>query len=395
MSTSVQPRDDLKPVLTEIVRTGIRYPNIKLAVANIMIVSVGAATLISRNETFRLFLTDGEKTIQALVIRRKHRAILELSVRQGSILVLTDYQVAKGKRLSKEGNVVYLAISDFCLAGYNGRWDFGSAQKAGQTTIHAHSGSVPCLHSRKPDDGDKHQNAGWSEDTGAAVKYMDLKPEAISLPRCDEWIRHATLEHHRRCHMREDLTEVQQCPSVDDAHFWEFAEAHILRHIEPKCTSTSYLALRAMMVGAPLQPIRKPLKIIDLASVTGTNKSKNQTVDVLAVIDSIDLFTSKPARLPLKRDIRIIDRSVSQPVTLSVFVDPVNFRSTVGAIALFRNVTTHDYRRGNLNAYPVHCEGREWYIPNPRCIDLGEIKLDELEAWWVEQCNQPLMPEAV
>ncbi|KAL9124425.1 MAG: hypothetical protein Q9217_006244 [Psora testacea] len=387
MSTPPRLENDLKPVLQEIVRTQVCFPKIKLVVTNVMIVSVGAGTWTSKNEAFRLFLTDGEKTIQAVVRRRMHRAVLELSVRQGSALVLTDYHIAKGKRLSGEGHVAYLAISDFYIAGYNEQYGLGSVEQRDRTTNETEQlepQSMPELSGPESDADGKLKNKNLPEAAGADVKHMDLGSETIAIPRCNEWIRQATAEHHQRCHINADITQAQKCPSVDDAQFWDFVDAHPLGDNEQKCTSTSHIALRAMVVGSPLQPIKKPLSIVDLASVTGVNKSRNQTVDVLAAIDSIDDFTIKPARLPLKRDIHIIDPSASQPVTLSIFVDPVNFHSKVGTVALFRNVTTHDYRRGNLNAYPVHCEGREWFIPNPRCIDLGKIYLDD----WEQRCEE-------
>ena len=95
-----------KPVLQEIVRTQVCFPNVSLLVDNVVITPVGEATLTTKNETFRLFLTDGEKTIQALVRRRMHKVVLEHNVGQGSILTLTDYHLAKAKRLSGEGDIV-------------------------------------------------------------------------------------------------------------------------------------------------------------------------------------------------------------------------------------------------------------------------------------------------
>ena len=137
------------------------------------------------------------------------------------------------------------------------------------------------------------------------------------------------------------------------------------------------------MAGSPLKPFRDSYKIVSLASVTGRNKSRNQYVNVLAVIESIDEFTTKPPKLGVKRDIRIIDPSVDESVTLSVFQDPVEFRATVGTTALFRHVTTHDWRRGNLCAYPARVQGKEWFIPNPSCEPIGlRDKTQRMQEWW-------------
>ena len=286
----------------------------------------------------------------------------------------------------------YLAISDFYVAAYDERYDFISMQhRSKSNNAHNHKpGLVPqAMPVPKSDKKAEHNPEHPSEKTSLDFKHVDHQSEAFPIPRNDAWIRKATHEHHQRCHMAIDTPQAQRNPSEDDVQHLTDAQSSL--DVGPNCVSVSYMALQAMMAGTPLQPIRKPLKILELASVTGANKSRNQTVDVLAVIDSIDDFTIKPARLPLKRDIRLIDRSVSEPVTLSIFVDPVNFRSTVGTVALFRNVTTHDYRRGNVNAYPVHCAGKEWFVPNPRCINLGDVDLDEWEQWYEMKRSQQLM----
>ena len=206
------------------------------------------------------------------------------------------------------------------------------------------------------------------------------------LPRCSEWIEIASLEHHLRCHTNQAVSEVQLCPAKDDEQFWQYYDGNPSTANERPCPSISHYALQAMMNNTPLRSFKDPPKPISLASVTGKNKSRNQDVDILAVIESIDASTTKPARLSLKRDIRIVDPSVDEPVTVSVFMDPVNFRSTVGTVALFRHVTTHDWRRGNLNAYPARVKGREWFIPMPSCLGFDE-DIRRLQRWWGDHCG--------
>lgn len=141
--------------------------------------------------------------------------------------------------------------------------------------------------------------------------------------------------------------------------------------------SESPWASKARAAGNPLHPIERPLSLSTLASVTGVNRSRNKIVDVVAVVESVDESTIKPLHLPLKRDIRIVDNSTDRKVTVSIFVDPVDCVPTVSEIVLFRNLVTHDYKQGALNAYPKYCGGKDWYIPNPgegQAWELRELK---------------------
>ena len=56
----------IKPIITELVRTQVCFPNIKLLVDKISVVKVPSATESSGLEAYRMYLTDREKTIQGL-----------------------------------------------------------------------------------------------------------------------------------------------------------------------------------------------------------------------------------------------------------------------------------------------------------------------------------------
>lgn len=107
------------------------------------------------------------------------------------------------------------------------------------------------------------------------------------------------------------------------------------------------------------------LELSTLASITGIYATRNKQVNILAMIEYVSSSTVKPTTAPLKRDVRIVDPSTDRKVTLSVFIDPVNFVPMKYDIILFRDLTTHDFSGGNLNAYPKKCRGKEWYIVNP------------------------------
>lgn len=58
----------VKPIIKELVRTQVCFPNIKLLVDKISIVKVPSATESSSLEAYLMYLTDREKTIQGLCI---------------------------------------------------------------------------------------------------------------------------------------------------------------------------------------------------------------------------------------------------------------------------------------------------------------------------------------
>lgn len=129
-----------------------------------------------------------------------------------------------------------------------------------------------------------------------------------------------------------------------------------------------------------LLPIKRPLCIRTLQSVSGVHASRNKVFDFFAVIYSIEAQVVKPPMMPLKRDMRIVDPSTDKKVLVSVFVNPLNFKPSVGTIALFRSLTTHEWDRGMLNAYPQQCEGKNWFIVDP--VGVKGCDVPALRNWW-------------
>lgn len=58
----------IKPIIKELVRTQVCFPNIKLLVDKISTVKVPSAAESSSLQAYRMYLTDREKTIQGLYI---------------------------------------------------------------------------------------------------------------------------------------------------------------------------------------------------------------------------------------------------------------------------------------------------------------------------------------
>ncbi|KAL2057823.1 hypothetical protein ABVK25_001440 [Lepraria finkii] len=118
---------ELRPIIRELVRTRVCFPDIKLLVDKMTIVKLSATNPAATNEAYRLYLTDGDMTIQALVKRRLHKYLNHLNIREGSYVNLKEYSLATGKRLSGGGGIRYLAISDFYSIGEERRYAEESA----------------------------------------------------------------------------------------------------------------------------------------------------------------------------------------------------------------------------------------------------------------------------
>lgn len=68
LPAGVIPELILKPVVKELARTQVCFPNLKLLVDRISIVTVPDTAHATANEAFRLYLTDGERSIQGACI---------------------------------------------------------------------------------------------------------------------------------------------------------------------------------------------------------------------------------------------------------------------------------------------------------------------------------------
>lgn len=136
-----------------------------------------------------------------------------------------------------------------------------------------------------------------------------------------------------------------------------------------------------------LLAIKTPLRICTLESLTGRNATRNKVHDVFAIVCSVQECVVKPPKnMPRKRDIRIMDPSTDKKVLVSVFVDPDNFKPIVGTVALFRNLTTHEWDSGMLNVYHDKCAGKAWFIKDP--VDVEGCDVKALKEWWEKKNSE-------
>ena len=191
-----------------------------------------------------------------------------------------------------------------------------------------------------------------------ATSSLDLDPDLLSVASEAQKLRHPPSAKMTRGNAHEDFRPRSSDDYLDNV-------------------STPSRECSTQVRASP-ERVPSPLQLSTLASVTGTNATRNKQVNILAMIEYVSNTTVKPTTAPLKRDVRLVDSSTDKKVTLSVFVDPVNFIPKKYDIMLFRNLTTHDFSGGNLNAYPRKCKGKEWCILNPYHAEECDMKSMEV-----------------
>ncbi|KAI9736264.1 MAG: hypothetical protein M1834_001150 [Cirrosporium novae-zelandiae] len=117
---------ELRPCIAELVRTEYCPPELLLLVDKILIVDTETEHEIL--QAYKLFLSDGEYCIQAVLKSEVHRFVWTGETKEGSYIVLTKYELARAKRLNGNGEVAYIAIADFHVVGYDGRESNDSIQ---------------------------------------------------------------------------------------------------------------------------------------------------------------------------------------------------------------------------------------------------------------------------
>lgn len=117
------PKIELRPIIKEIVRTQVCFPNVRLLVDRLSIITLEDLGDRADNQAFKLLLTDGEKSIQgqesisnsffstyqtkALLKRRMYKTIISGDVFEGSYIILKQYRLERAKRLASEGEIMY------------------------------------------------------------------------------------------------------------------------------------------------------------------------------------------------------------------------------------------------------------------------------------------------
>ena len=285
----------------------------------------------------------------------------------------------------------YLAISDFYSIGEEQRYEAGTGTEREAISAIAEGDSVGSLDQESAGDGNEGNRVKRSPEESSSETYNDNNTNGQS-PSSKVAIMDT--KKRKRETLAPGLDSDLLSPALETDKSRETPPAKTVRrqghndgqlmsssdHIVGASTSKVPLQ-RKISMQSPISPEQPPssLQMSTLASITGSKASRNKQVNILAMIDYVSSSTVKPTTAPLKRDVRIVDPSTDSKVTLSVFIDPVNFIPKQYDIILFRDLTTHDFSGGNLNAYPKKCRGKEWYIVDP--YEFKECDMKSMEEF--------------
>ncbi|KAL8651509.1 MAG: hypothetical protein Q9210_003212 [Variospora velana] len=357
----------VKPVIHELVRTQVCFPNLKLLVDQIVIVTLPDVDELSGNEAYKLTLTDGEKTIQALVKRRIYKAIYNEDVREGSFIILKVYHLARAERLDGKGTIIYIVIEDFYSIGEDDRYDVELEpipEMSGAAADLDHTG-------QNTPRGVTLDSANRASHNSLVGKEVENQDENASQDQEKPPSSPPTSQQLREAFKRKWDTALDEIDTNDTYRLSKYRKLEEARAKEAREAAAA--SARAMLVRY------QSLPTTPLVALTGPNKQRNTKHDVLALITSVSEIIER-AGMPPKRDFRLIDISTIKKVSLSVFVNAEDFHPEPGTVALFKHLTTHDYDGGSLNAYAKDCENQEWFVPDPPGFENGEVA--QLKDCW-------------
>ncbi|KAL8674075.1 MAG: hypothetical protein Q9168_001510 [Polycauliona sp. 1 TL-2023] len=410
----------LNPVIQELVRTQLVLPNLKLLVHRINVITLPELDELDGNEAFRLTLTDGDKTIQALVKRRIYRRLYNDDIRVGSYVILKVYHLAQGKKVHGHGTITYLypTLSSRYLTDPSARYlvieDFFSIGEDDSCHVPSEQQEAPNLVASAGlvlDPSSKHppplptvvadSSNGKTTLGGRSVGTVTAAPQYLSTSK--------TAVHHQDQKRSIDRDKENATPTPPSSQQlreamkrkWDTAldeidtnDAHRVSKYRRLRETRTREAQQAADAEAKALVVRfESLPTTPLAALTGPNKRRNTRHDVLALIVSISPDTVRRTNMPPKRDLRIMDISTTKKVQLSVFAEADDFHPHPGTVALFKHVTTHDYNGGSLNAYAKDCTGPDWFIPDPPGFENGEVA--QLKDCWTRlQYSEQMALEA-
>ncbi|MCJ1243149.1 hypothetical protein MMC30_000346 [Trapelia coarctata] len=418
-----RPGRVLKPVIKELVRTEVHPPLLELLVDKILIVSNVKAK--GRNtEAFRIWLSDGEKSIQAGLtcygdggdvgsfkqsIAQDDYRLIQATEQEGSYVHVTKYELARGKKHSGDGFICYLRIADLIAVGADdrqprklslGNIDEFRVEYDNRTSSPQHNTSesadedISPPPSPSPNKKSTPFGTGIPDDEAVDLLQWYDKPPVTKLSSASDTEPNSNQNQDRsKKRKREEAQSTLQPlspnifsspPKAPRLTRSQAPPANRLSAEDRHTTQTQMPPHPPPSSATPLLPISRPLRLTSLAALTGPHATRNKVVDVIAVVASVTPTLVKcPGIRPgihYKRELRITDPSTSKKVMLSVFVKPEEFMPEVGTVALFRSVTTNKWDGGSLNTFKRDCEGREWFLESTEGLDGCDIT--ELRDWW-------------
>lgn len=340
----------------------------------------------------RLYLTDEELIVQALVLPELH-----LSIKVGDILDIRRFEVFRARRKTRPGQILFLGIQDCEVLPREASTADTSREQGGFIREALTPSPPPASSSRKrryseTTRGQSPTPAPVSEQPKRSMEAFDSE-EALPVTTMEppgsqssDDFETSTPDAAATQRRRQALHEIDRAVSP---HFSKSPSRipDVPERAEPEVVS----------------PIASP-SLTDLASLPSLAPST--AITVLAIITWTGQTLLRPSRaFPPKRHIKLHDPSIAHlftGVSLATYVDAPNFKPERGTIALLQDVVVQRCASGGgevshshmLNAYPslpekleVKGEQLPWFVDDEdtlRAMGLGE-KIDEMRIWWEQR----------
>ncbi|WEW59452.1 hypothetical protein PRK78_004926 [Emydomyces testavorans] len=378
---------EVQPCIAELLRTGYHPPQLILRVERVIEVPIILSSSPSRDatplfatscsllasatneaeqvptcRTFRIFLSDGELVIQALLKRELHYFVSTGEVVPGAVLELERYEVRRAKRIfSRDGSgndkgedlaqVVFLAVERFRRVNSGGGGGAANTRSFGVIER-----GVPVV-KVKTMEKKRHRDA-WDEqdmcellrlkraklpdrdtkldDEATEVKNLLFMGEIETLRCNDEDLETDLLEDTKLAPSESSFQEEEEEGEEEEAEADQPSSPHnnvLALQIKPSKPqnpppqnhnpiSSSILSpspttakFKTNLSNAPRQPslpITRPLNLLPIHTLLHPPRplpKRNYIVDLFAIISWISPTTITRPNMPLKRDLRVIDPS--------------------------------------------------------------------------------------
>ncbi|EEP77708.1 predicted protein [Uncinocarpus reesii 1704] len=386
------------------------------------------------HKSYRVFLSDGELLIQALLKRELHYFVSVGEVTPGAVLAIQSFEIRRAQRIAgpdndesdkgkESGLVAFLDIIRFCVIDTGDQLDKRryEAVERGVPIVK----TVTVVDRKRPLD---EQDGELLEIKKTKRSKLDSKPDLEI-----EQVAPPPLNVETAPPARDSFEDVlSDAEMLDSNSLLEVEREHSLpgagtRSLTPKSNEStpqsppiprrSTLPEQAWPTAANPPPkgprnhsralsmTRNPnlLPIHTLFHPPRPLPRRNYIVDIFGVVSWISPTTIVRRNMPPKRDLRVVDASfTSHPyrnqhpnndklelgISVSVFVDAERFHPPIGTVALFQALKTHEWEGVSLNAYEKECGGgKEWFVCDQQKLEGSGYDFVGMRSWW-EQWNK-------
>lgn len=413
----------LRPCIAELLRTRHYPKNLVLRVDKIVTdtSATGDRRVSSEDEikngirerTYRLLLTDGEFSIQAVVHRHFHCLIQNQVTNEGQLINLINYSLRRGSRINGAGHVAYLAVDEYRnydegeeesnLLEHSRCMETLPAARPAKRPLDVPAPDIPQTESRTKRQktvvcGVQAQTAAENDDGFEAFEILNLPPSALSQRRLalQSISGNGRLKWslgNRKLILEEYYDGGQDNSDRGKVKATGAALAHSPCSDGIRPTNRSLIPTSNPSSNVELS--QNTVKLHTLSSLLDAAKvlpRRNYVCKVFAVITWVSSAILKRPGLPEKRHIKVHDPTIARRysgVSISVFVNARHFRPAVGTIALFTGLTAQKWDgEVILNAYEKDCAGKEWFIDDEIRLNADGFGIEELRLWWQKRIQK-------